>query len=90
MDASQRSPATAVISLIGLLFLVLPLAVVVLFSFHETASLSLPFTGFSLRWYKQVLSSAEFLSATRHSLIVASGVAVTVPAQAVKRFWKPA
>ena len=54
----------------------LPLAVVVLFSFHETASLSLPFTGFSLRWYEQVLSSAEFLNATRHSLIVASGVAV--------------
>ena len=40
MDASQRSAATAVISLIGLLFLVLPLAVVVLFSFHETASLN--------------------------------------------------
>jgi spermidine/putrescine transport system permease protein len=76
IDASWRSPATAVVSLIGLLFLVLPLAVVVLFSFHETASLSLPFTGFSLRWYEQVLSSAEFLNATRHSLVVASGVAV--------------
>jgi ABC-type spermidine/putrescine transport system permease subunit II len=44
--------------------------IVVLFSFHETRSLSFPFTGFSLRWYRQVLSSAEFLDAASNSLIV--------------------
>ena len=63
------------ISLIGLLFLVLPLAVVVLFSSTRPRRCRSPY-GLLLRWYQQVLSSAEFLNATRHSLIVASGVAV--------------
>jgi ABC-type spermidine/putrescine transport system permease subunit II len=58
-----------------LIFLYAPLAIVVLFSFHETASLSLPFTGFSLRWYRQVLGSPQFRSALTNSLIVASSVA---------------
>jgi spermidine/putrescine transport system permease protein len=77
MDASWRSPLTTAITVLALVFLVLPLAVVVLFSFHETASLSFPFTGFSLRWYEKVLSSAEFLTATRHSFLVAAVVAAT-------------
>jgi spermidine/putrescine transport system permease protein len=47
-----------------------PLLIVVLFSFHETPSLSFPFTGFSLRWYQQVLSSSEFRRTTSNSLIV--------------------
>lgn len=68
---------TAGLTLAALLFLLVPLAIVVLFSFHETASLSLPFTGFSLRWYRDVLSSAPFISSTINSLIVATSVAVS-------------
>lgn len=75
MEARQRSPFTAAITLLSILFLFVPLGVVVLFSFHKTAALSLPFTGFSLRWYRQVFSSIEFRSAAENSLIVASGVA---------------
>jgi spermidine/putrescine transport system permease protein len=77
MHATMRSPLSGAISVAALLFLVVPLAVVVLFSFHETASLSFPFTGFSLRWYREVLSSAPFLDATWNSLIVALTVAVS-------------
>lgn len=61
--------ATATIACV--VFLYLPLAVVVLFSFHKTASLSLPFTGVSLRWYREVFASAEFRQSVLNSLYVA-------------------
>lgn len=71
-DAQQRSPFSAAITVVSLLFLFVPLAVVVLFSFHETGALSFPFTGFSLRWYREVFSSFEFRDALKNSAIVAS------------------
>jgi ABC-type spermidine/putrescine transport system permease subunit II len=77
MDSAMRSPLSGAISIAALLFLIVPLAVVVLFSFHETASLSFPFTGFSLRWYREVLSSAPFLDATWNSFVVAAAVALS-------------
>jgi spermidine/putrescine transport system permease protein len=67
-----RSRASLVITIGALLFLYVPLAVVVLFSFHNTGSLSLPFTGFSLRWYRFVLSDPGFRSALENSLVVAT------------------
>lgn len=67
-----RSRASLVITIGALLFLYVPLAVVVLFSFHNTGSLSLPFTGFSLRWYRFVLSDPGFRSALQNSLLVAA------------------
>jgi ABC-type spermidine/putrescine transport system permease subunit II len=75
----QRSLVTGGITAASLVFLVAPLAVVVLFSFHETAALSFPFTGFSLRWYEEVLSSAQFAEAAKHSAVIAVAVsAVTL------------
>jgi ABC-type spermidine/putrescine transport system permease subunit II len=62
---------TAGLTIASLFFLIGPLAIVVLFSFHETASLSLPFTGFSLRWYRSILTSFEFREAAKNSLLVA-------------------
>jgi ABC-type spermidine/putrescine transport system permease subunit II len=76
MERAMRSPLSGAISVSALLFLVLPLAVVVLFSFHETASLSFPFTGFSLRWYREVLASAPFRDAAWNSFIVAAAVSL--------------
>jgi ABC-type spermidine/putrescine transport system permease subunit II len=73
--SSQASPFTALVTGAALVFLFAPLFIVVLFSFHETPSLSFPFTGFSLRWYQQVLSSAEFREATHNSLIVGAASA---------------
>ena len=57
-----ETPAQSVhraVTLLALVFLFLPLVVVVLFSFHATGSLSFPFTGFSLRWYREVFDSEE-------------------------------
>jgi spermidine/putrescine transport system permease protein len=75
VDLRQRSPVTTAITIAALLFLFLPLAVVVLFSFHKTAGLSFPFHGFSLRWYRSVWSSDDFRSAALNSLWVALPVA---------------
>jgi spermidine/putrescine transport system permease protein len=66
-----RSRTSLAITIAALLFLYVPLAVVVLFSFHNTGSLSLPFTGFSLRWYRFVLSDPGFRTALENSLFVA-------------------
>jgi ABC-type spermidine/putrescine transport system permease subunit II len=72
---SFRSPLAAAVTVAALLFLFVPLAIVVLFSFHKTAALSFPFTGFSLRWYREVLGSFEFREAAKNSLYIALCVA---------------
>jgi spermidine/putrescine transport system permease protein len=76
MSDRQRSPFTAAVTIAALVFLFLPLAVVVLFSFHKTGALSFPFRGFSLRWYREVFGSVEFRDAAKNSLYVALSVAV--------------
>jgi ABC-type spermidine/putrescine transport system permease subunit II len=76
-ERHHRSPITGAITLAALLFLYVPLAVVVLFSFHETSGLSFPFRGFSLRWYDTVFESVNFRSAALNSLWVALPVAAT-------------
>jgi ABC-type spermidine/putrescine transport system permease subunit II len=58
-------------------FLVLPLLVVILFSFHATAGLAFPFQGFSTRWYESVLSSPDFRRAAANSAIVAVAAALS-------------
>lgn len=61
-----------------LVFLLGPLAVVVLFSFHASQGLTLPFEGFSLRWYRQVLDDRELAAAARNSVLVSLAVTATV------------
>lgn len=51
--------------------LLLPTLVVIIASFTNTAYLSFPPEGLSLRWYKALLSSSEILRAGRVSLTVA-------------------
>ena len=45
--------------ILALVFLFVPLILMVLFSFHKTGGLSFPFTGFSLRWYREVVRVRE-------------------------------
>ncbi|CAN5739841.1 ABC transporter permease [soil metagenome] len=73
----QRSPLTTGVVVASLVFLFAPLLVVVLFSFNSVGSLSLPFRGFSLRWYEQIFESEEFRSSIRSSAVVATATAVT-------------
>ena len=56
----------------------LPLFLVVLFSFNES-KLTVEFTSFSLKWYKQLFSNGELREALINSLIL-GGVSVLVSA----------
>jgi spermidine/putrescine transport system permease protein len=61
---------TGIVTAATLLFLFVPLVVVVLFSFHSTGGLTLPFEGFSLRWYEDVFADDTFSEALVNSLIL--------------------
>ena len=53
-EARYRSPISAIVTILALVFLFVPLVLMVLFSFHKTGGLTFPFEGFSLRWYDEV------------------------------------
>lgn len=59
-------------------FLFAPVLMVVLFSFNRTASLTFPFQGWSLRWYRDVFASPDYRSAIVASLKVALGTVAIV------------
>ncbi|CAN7349663.1 ABC transporter permease [Mesorhizobium sp. LjNodule214] len=54
-----------------LAFLLAPLLIIVLFSFHASPALSFPFAGFSLRWYEELFGNAQLASAVIKSLTIA-------------------
>ncbi len=68
--------ASGLVTAGALLFLFVSLGVVVLFSFHSTGGLTLPFEGFSLRWYEDVLGDATFTEALLNSVILGISTAV--------------
>jgi ABC-type spermidine/putrescine transport system permease subunit II len=76
VSQSQRSPVTLAVTIVALVFLYLPLAMVVLFSFHRTGAVSFPFTGFSLRWYRETLGDEIFRRTLWNSTVVAVCVCV--------------
>lgn len=57
-------------------FMGVPLVLVVLFSFNQSALTSLPLTGFTLDWYRKLFALGAFWPALWNSLIVAALVAV--------------
>lgn len=59
-----------------LLFLFAPVAVVLLFSFNAASTTSLPFAGFSLRWYERAFGDHQFVVALLNSVKVAVVVAI--------------
>lgn len=62
--------------ILALAFMLMPLISITLFSFHETSALTFPFTGFSLRWYKELLNNAPLFEALKTSLTIATLVTV--------------
>ncbi len=58
-------------SLMVLAFLYVPIAILVIFSFNDSAVTSFPLSGFTLRWYQAFLSNSQMLAALGNSLIVA-------------------
>jgi spermidine/putrescine transport system permease protein len=72
----RRGLATGIVTGVTLLFLFVPLAVVVLFSFHSTGGLTLPFEGFSTRWYEEVFGDSTFSEALVNSLKLGAATAI--------------
>lgn len=77
MHQTRRSIPTMLVAVAALIFLFAPLFIVILFSFHATDSLTPPFEGFSLRWYREVLSDDSVRKGLYASLRIASLTAVT-------------
>lgn len=69
----MRRPLAWLYLLAAIVFIYLPVATLVLFSFQEGSLPVPPFNGPSLRWYSEVLADDDLTGALAHSLIVASG-----------------
>lgn len=72
----RRGLASGIVVALTLAFLFVPLAVVVLFSFHSTGGLTFPFEGFSTRWYDEVFGDQTFTDAFVNSLLLGLGTAI--------------
>jgi spermidine/putrescine transport system permease protein len=54
-----------------LLYLYLPIVVLMVFSFNDSRSLTLPLQGFTLEWYRKLAENRDLLAAVRNSFYVA-------------------
>ncbi|MDO6966021.1 ABC transporter permease [Rhizobium alvei] len=62
-----------------LLFLYVPVAILILFSFNDSPVTSFPLSGFTWGWYEKVFANEDLLKALVNSLIVAvSATALTI------------
>lgn len=62
--------ASKIYTALIMIFLFAPIAILLIFSFNDAKSLSV-FSGFSLKWYKELFKDAETLRAVRNTLILA-------------------
>jgi putative spermidine/putrescine transport system permease protein len=70
----MKSPTTRLLWILYtaaiLIFLIAPLALIVLYSFSPTRYMQLPPHGFSTRWYTAFFRSSEFMRGLRNTLIL--------------------
>jgi spermidine/putrescine transport system permease protein len=64
-------------------FLYAPIAVLIVFSFNDRATVSFPWEGFTLRWYRAFLANDTLLGALATSGMIATITAVTTTVLAV-------
>ena len=62
--------ASKIFTFLMFLFLFAPLVILLVFSFNEARSLSV-FSGFSLKWYKELFRDTETLNTVRNTIILA-------------------
>ena len=66
-----------------LVFLLAPVILVVPMSFSADRVLAWPPTGFSIRWYQQMLNETALIESARNSLVLACGVTLATLAMAM-------
>ncbi len=77
----------ALLAMGAMLFLYLPVLVLIVFSFNDNRSLTLPLRGFTLKWYDKFLNNSDMLAAIGNSLYVASvATAITIVIGTVAAF----
>jgi spermidine/putrescine transport system permease protein len=67
--------ASKIYSALIMIFLFAPIAILLVFSFNASKSLSV-FSGFSLNWYKELFKDTETLRSVRNTLILALSASV--------------
>ena len=74
----SRLPGLAGAALVGLVMVVLfgPVLMLALFSFNDSSIISLPWEGFTTKWYEEAWANGQAKDAVVNSLIVASIVMV--------------
>ncbi|WP_278960252.1 ABC transporter permease [Lactobacillus apis] len=68
---NRKNKTLTIISLIILALIMLPLILVVITSFNNQSSISLPITGFTLSWYSNIFQQPDFITGFESSLLVA-------------------
>ena len=68
-------PISKFYTILIMLFLFAPIAILLVFSFNEAKSLSV-FSGFSLYWYRELFRDSETLAAVRNTLVLALSAAI--------------
>ena len=89
MNKGKR-PIGKILMILSVVFFYLPILYMIIFSFNDGKSLT-SFTGFSLRWYKHMLESADMMDALSTTFSIAllatfiSTVAGTIAAIGVSK-----
>ena len=90
MNNKGKRPIGKILMILAVVFFYLPILYMIIFSFNDGKSLT-SFTGFSLRWYKHMLESADMMDALSTTFSIAllatfiSTVAGTIAAIGVSK-----
>lgn len=71
---SSARVATIIIALVGLIYMIIPILTIVPISFSADRYISLPVSGYSLKWYERMWNSVGYRGAFANTLLI--GVAV--------------
>ncbi len=82
----RRHQALAIWAVGVLVFLYLPVALLVVYSFNA-ASMGVQWTGFTWRWYRLLAADSSLLIALEHSLIIASATTILATALGTAGAW---
>ncbi|MQA74520.1 MAG: ABC transporter permease subunit [Solirubrobacterales bacterium] len=85
----RRLPGVASWALVALVLVILfgPVLMLALFSFNDSSIISLPWEGFTTRWYDEAWSNGQARDAVVNSLIVASLVTVASLVLGIMAAW---
>ena len=67
--------ASKIYMTLAFVFLFAPIVIMLIFSFNEAKSLSV-FSGFSLKWYKELMRDRETLKSVKNTLVLATSASV--------------